>query len=290
MEKLIDQNERFDSMSIVLKRLSPAIGAVIEGVDIAAGVSESVQQQLHAALVEHQVLFFRNQSITPKQQYEFARRFGDLHIHPIYPQSEEVPEILILDSHRNNLNDNAIWHTDVTFIKTPPLGCVLSAKQVPEFGGDTLWSSGFSAWEGLSNRLQELLDGLTATHEFTRSFPVERYGNTPDAYEKWNQARIDNPPVIHPVVRVHPVSGRKALFVNEGFTSKINELPIKESDALLQFLFVHIARPEFTVRWHWQNNDLAFWDNRSTQHYASDDYGNFHRIMNRATVLGDVPV
>lgn len=276
-------------MSMRFKPLSPAIGAMVEGVSLNLSISDGVQQQLHDALVRYQVLFFRNQPITPRQHADFAARFGGLHVHPIYPQADDVPEVLVLDSRAQDLRDNAIWHTDVTFIETPPLGCVLSAKQVPPAGGDTLWSSGFAAWDGLSLPLQKLLDGLTATHDFTVSFPLERYGNTAEARAKWDETRAKNPPMVHPVVRIHPVSGRKALFVNQGFTTKINELSTAESAALLSFLFAHISRPEFTVRWHWQDDDVAFWDNRSTQHYATNDYGDFHRIMQRATVLGDKP-
>ena len=278
-------------MSITIHRLSPAIGAEIRGIDLADDLTHEQYTQIGDALNTHQVLFFRRQNIEPLAQRRFAQHFGELHIHPIYPQVEGVPEVLILDNQRNDLTDNAIWHTDVTFIKTPPLGSVLAAKQVPEFGGDTLWSSSFAAWKALSPRLQTLLDGLTATHDFTRSFPVERYGDTPEALEQWDQARRANPPLSHPVVRTHPVTKQKGLFVNQGFTSRINELPHDESKAILRLLFAHISRPEFTVRWHWQVGDVAFWDNRSTQHYATDDYndGVVHRVMYRATILGDKP-
>lgn len=271
-------------------RLTPALGAEVQGLDLRKPLSAAEQEQLTQALVEHQVLFFRNQAIEPVQQRDLARGFGDLHIHPIYPQTPQAPEVLILDNHVIDLADNGIWHTDVTFIQTPPAICVLSAKRIPEVGGDTLWSSGFAAWNGLSARLQTLLEGLTATHDFVYSFPQDRYGNTPETREQWLKARDNNPPVIHPMVRTHPINGRKALFVNENFTTKINELPRLESQALLKFLFEHVGRPEFTVRWHWQEQDVVLWDNRSTQHYATNDYGKAHRVMNRATLLGDRPV
>ncbi|MEK1904358.1 MAG: taurine dioxygenase, partial [Pseudomonas sp.] len=189
-----------------------------------------------------------------------------------------------------DVRDNAIWHTDVTFLPTPALGAVLSAKQLPAYGGDTLWASSSAAFEALSKPLQKLLDGLTASHDFTRSFPLERFGNTPEALARYHEVQRQHPPVNHPVVRTHPVTGRKGLFVNEGFTSRINELELTESDALLRFLFAHSTRPEFTIRWRWQENDVAFWDNRITQHYAVDDYRPARRVMHRATILGDVPV
>lgn len=276
-------------MGIVLTRLTPAIGAIVEGVDLSAPLDAEKRSMLEAALVEHQVLFFRGQDITPQQHKAFAAGFGDLHIHPIYPQSDDAPEIMVLDTERNDLQDNAIWHTDVTFIETPPLGAVLAARKLPPTGGDTLWASAAAAYEGLSPPFQKLLDGLTATHEFIKSFPLERFGNGPEALDKWEKARRSNPPIIHPVIRTHPVSGRKALFVNDGFTTRINELEPKESAAVLAFLFEHLAKPEYVVRWRWQEGDVAFWDNRGTQHYAADDYRPAHRIMHRATILGDRP-
>jgi taurine dioxygenase len=177
----------------------------------------------------------------------------------------------------------------VTVLEAPALGAILSAKQVPPFGGDTLWASGIAAYEALSAPLAKMLDGLTASHDFTRSFPLERFGSTPDDLARYEQTRRDHPPLSHPVIRTHPISRRKALFVNDGFTTRINELQPAESAALLTLLFNHISRPEFTVRWRWAANDLAFWDNRVTQHYAVDDYRPQRRVMHRATILGDKP-
>lgn len=277
-------------MSLQITRLASALGAQVDGLDLRQPLNDAQQAAIEQALLDHQVLFFRNQPITPTEQARFAAYFGDLHIHPIFPNVPEQPEVLILDTAVTDVRDNAIWHTDVTFLQTPALGAVLSAKQVPEFGGDTLWASSSAAFESLSAPLKQLLDGLTATHDFTRSFPLERFGNTPEALERYQQVQRDHPPITHPVIRTHPVTGRKGLFVNEGFTSRINELEPKESEALLRFLFAHSTQPEYTVRWRWQANDVAFWDNRITQHYASDDYRPQRRIMHRATILGDVPV
>jgi len=276
-------------MSLHFTRLSPALGAIVSGIDLAQPLDSARQQALSAALLQHQVLFFRNQDLNPQQQRDFAAWFGDLHIHPLYPKIEDTPQIMVLDTALNDLRDNAIWHTDVTFIDTPPLGSVLVARQLPEYGGDTLWASGTAAYAALSPRLQQLLEGLTATHDFTKSFPLERFGHTPEALANYEATRRRTPPVNHPVIRTHPVSGDKALFVSDGFTTRINELPPAESDALLAFLFAHFAKPEFSVRWRWQPGDIAFWDNRVTQHYAVDDYRPAHRIMHRATILGDKP-
>ena len=276
-------------MSLDIIPLSSALGAQISGVDLSRDLNTEQRDAIEQALLKYQVLFFREQPITPQQQTRFAAQFGDLHVHPIYPNVPEQPEIMVLDTALTDVRDNAIWHTDVTFLPTPAMGAVLSAKQLPAYGGDTLWASGIAAFEALSRPLQILLDGLTATHDFTRSFPVERFGSTAQDLARWEETRRRNPPLSHPVIRTHPVSGRKALFVNDGFTSRVNELEPAESEAILKLLFAHATRPEFTIRWRWQENDVAMWDNRVTQHYAVDDYRPQRRVMHRATILGDVP-
>lgn len=272
-----------------IEPISPALGAVVSGVRLAEPLDDAAQRQIEQALLDHHVLFFRDQPLTPGQQANFAARFGDLHIHPIYPSSPEQREVIVLDTAVTDVRDNAIWHTDVTFLETPALGAVLAAKQLPPYGGDTLWASGIAAFEALSNPLQQLLDGLTATHDISKSFPQERFGATDADLARLEEARRKNPPRSHPVIRTHPVTGRKALFVSDGFTTRINELEPAESRAILDLLFAHFARPEFTVRWRWKENDVAFWDNRVTQHYAVDDYRPQRRVMHRATILGDKP-
>lgn len=277
-------------MTLHITPLTPAIGAVVEGIDLTRDINDQQRGAIEQALLDHQVIFWRDQTLSPTQQARFARRFGDLHIHPIYPSVPEEPEVLVLDTAVTDVRDNAIWHTDVTFLANPAMGAVLAAKQVPAFGGDTCWASGIAAFEALSAPLQTLLQGLSATHDFAKSFPLERFGNDAQALARWEQTRREHIPLSHPVVRTHPLSGRKALFVSEGFTTRINEVTAQESEALLRFLFAHAIRPEFTVRWHWRAGDVAFWDNRVTQHYATDDYRPQRRIMHRATLLGDKPV
>jgi taurine dioxygenase len=275
---------------VTVKPLSPAIGALVEGLNLADSLDRPKFEALQAALVRYQVLFFRAQSLTPKQHRDFAARFGPLHIHPIYPHHGEAPEVIVLDSALTDLQDNAIWHTDVTFTERPPMGSVLLARMVPAQGGDTLWASCAAAYEALSPAMQEFLLTLTATHNIAQSFPAERFGMSREAAEKLETAKRNNPPVKHPVIRTHPVSKRRGLFVQEGFTTHINELAPAESRALLNFLFQHSIRPEFTVRWRWREGDVAFWDNRNTLHYATDDYRPARRVMNRATIIGDRPV
>lgn len=272
-----------------IKPLGPAIGAQVSGVSLAEPIADDTRDALEAALLRHHVLFFEDQPVTPLQQRALAARFGALHIHPIYPHVADVPEIIVLDTDADNLPDNDNWHTDVTFIQTPPMGALLSARQLPPTGGDTLWASGIVAYEALSAAYRTLLDGLTAEHDMVKSFPAHRFARTPDERVRWDAARVANPPVVHPVVRRHPVSGRLGLFVNQGFTTRILELSAAESDSTLALLFAHVARPEFTVRWRWKLGDLAFWDNRLTQHYACADYLPYRRVMHRATILGDRP-
>ncbi|WP_448683037.1 taurine dioxygenase [Pseudomonas nicosulfuronedens] len=275
--------------TLSIEPISPALGAIVSGVRLANPLDDAAQRQIEQALLDHHVLFFRDQPLTPTQQANFAARFGDLHIHPIYPSSPEQREVIVLDTAVTDVRDNAIWHTDVTFLETPALGAVLAAKQLPPYGGDTLWASGIAAFEALSKPLQQLLDGLTATHDISKSFPQERFGATDADLARLEEARKKNPPRSHPVIRTHPVTGRKALFVSDGFTTRINELEPAESRAILDLLFAHFARPEFTLRWRWKENDVAFWDNRVTQHYAVDDYRPQRRVMHRATILGDKP-
>ncbi len=277
-------------MPLLLTRLTSSIGAVAEGVQLGSALDESTLRDIDAALVEHQVLFFRDQSLTPVQHRNFAAHFGKLHIHPIYPKHPDAAEIIVLDTDLVDLQDNAIWHTDVTFTQTPPMGSVLVARMLPPQGGDTLWSSNMAAFEALSPAMQAFLTPLTATHDISQSFPGERFAMTAEAQARLEGAKRNNPPVIHPVVRTHPVSGRRGLFVNEGFTTHINELTAAESRALLPLLFAHSSKPEFVVRWRWRDGDVAFWDNRLTQHYAADDYRPARRVMNRATIIGDRPI
>lgn len=276
-------------MPIQVTRVTPAIGALIEGIDLSQELVQPDVDRLGELLVRHQVLFFRDQPLTPQQQVRFAARFGTLHVHPIYPVLSELPEILVLDTSKDFLPDNDNWHTDVTFSETPPMAGILSAKQMPPSGGDTLWSSCSAAYEALSEPMRRLLDGLTAQHSVAKSFPAERWQSDPTFKERYEKAVAKHPPVNHPVVRTHPVTGRKGLFVNGGFTTHINELRPAESRVLLDFLDAHAGRPEFMVRWRWKVNDVVFWDNRVTQHYAVADYLPERRVVYRATVNGDKP-
>ncbi|WP_318342471.1 MULTISPECIES: taurine dioxygenase [Acinetobacter] len=275
-------------MTLNIEVIKPTIGAIIHDVDLNT-VYENTTQQIQQALLDHHVIFFRNQQLAPQAQAELARGFGSLHIHPIFPTVENVPEIIVLDSWKQDLRDNELWHTDVTFSQNPPLGCVLQAIKIPPVGGDTLWSSGVAAFAALDQSLQQKLKGLTATHDIRQSFPIERFAHNDVERKKLEETFKRNPPVVHPVVRTHPVTGQPILFVSEGFTTRINELDESESAELLQYLFAHATHEQFHLRWQWQEGDVAIWDNRCTQHKALFDYGDAHRIMHRATINGDAP-
>ena len=275
-------------MTLNIEIIKPTIGAIIHDVDLNTA-DEHTTQQIQQALLDHHVIFFRNQQLAPHAQAELARSFGSLHIHTIYPSVENVPEIIVLDSWKQDLRDNELWHTDVTFSQKPPLGCVLQAIKIPPVGGDTLWSSGAAAFAVLDQDLQTKLKGLTATHDIRQSFPIERFAHNDVERQKLQETFKRNPPVVHPVVRTHPVTGQPILFVSEGFTMRINELDETESAELLQYLFTHATSEQFHLRWQWQAGDVAIWDNRCTQHKALFDYGDAHRIMHRATINGDVP-
>lgn len=272
-----------------VKPLTPTIGAVIEGVDLGQGVSADLAETLRQALLKHQVIFFEDQHMTPVQHRDFAARFGALHTHPLYPGVPEAPELFILDNHAGNPTDNDAWHTDVTFIETPPMGSILYAKSLPPSGGDTIWANMKAAYDALSPTFREFLSSLDAVHDFARGFPQQGIVANASGAEKHAKALAEHPPVLHPVVRTHPETGEDGLFVNFGFTARIKGLRRKESDAILNMLFEHVTRPEFQVRWRWSDNAVAFWDNRVTQHYAVNDYLPARRVMNRATILGERP-
>lgn len=236
-------------MTLQITPITQSIGALISGINFIDELGDKDYHQIEQALLAHKVLFIRDQPITPDQQSRFASYFGELYVHPIFPSPEGFPQISELNNSKLDLRDNAIWHTDVTFLEKPAMGAVLSAKEVPSYGGDTLWASTEVAYEALSKPLQHFLEGLTATHDFSLSFPTERFASNKEDKERWDNTRHNHPSVIHPVVRKHPITGRKGLFVNKGFTSHINELSAEESQALLNLLFEHLARPEFFVRW-----------------------------------------
>lgn len=271
---------------IRVTRIAEALGAEVGGVDLGA-LDEAAFEAIAAALVEHEVLFFRDQDLSPEQHRRFAQRFGPLQTHGAYPHVDGVPELTILESDRENPSKIEKWHTDMTFRRRPPLGSILRARIVPETGGDTLWMSLSAAFDALSPAMQSFLVGLSAEHSFEHGFRESLA--EPGGRERLADMVAANPPVRHPVVRVHPVSGRRCLFVNSLFTTHIVELTPGESDALLAFLYAHMEREEFSCRFSWRANSVAFWDNRSTQHRPVNDYWPARRRLERITIDGDEP-
>jgi taurine dioxygenase len=265
--------------AVTVQPLSPAIGAEIRGVDLSQPLDAATFGVVERALLDREVLFFRDQHLTDAQHQAFAERFGPLQRFPFAdPVDEATPAVhaIAIDGSLPRRSNADIWHTDATFMQRPPLGSVLRAVALPGSGGDTLFASASAAYDALSPQLKQLLDGLTATHDFTKSSTHRRALH--DQY----------PPVSHPVVRTHPVTGRKAIFVNRIFTVRINELPERESDMLLAFLYDHVGSPDFQVRFTWSPGAVAVWDNRCTQHYAVLDYSSL-RVMHRVVIDGDQP-
>jgi alpha-ketoglutarate-dependent taurine dioxygenase len=264
--------------------LTAALGAELSGVDLAGDLSAEVVKAVTGALLDHKVVFFRDQELDTDQLTSLARRFGEpTEAHPVEPSVEGHPEVLALDSDAGARAD--IWHSDLTFQERPPLGALLHAKEVPAVGGDTIWADMAGAYEALSPVLQQFLDGLTASHTAAKAggYFAER-----DAGGDKAARAAAAEPVHHPVVRVHPETGRKSLFVNPLFTTKIDGLRRRESDALLTVIQEVATQPERLVRWRWRPGDLAFWDNRCTMHYALLDFGS-RRRMERVALDGDRP-
>jgi alpha-ketoglutarate-dependent taurine dioxygenase len=272
-----------------LEPLGPHFGSIGHGVDLAAATDEEIAE-IRAALIDRKVLFFRDQTLDDDGQVALGRRLGQLTAsHPVVGGVDDAhPEIYALDSTDNGFAD--VWHTDVTFMKRPPLGSILRAVTLPPSGGDTNRADSQQAYDSLSAPVQRLADELTAVHDGNREFGyylAQRRGGRGNEWDGEAVTRLD--PVEHPVVRVHPETGRKGLFVNPGFTSHIVGVSEAESRGILDLLYAHLTKPEHIVRHRWCPGDVAMWDNRSTAHYANRDYGTERRIMHRITLRGDVP-
>jgi alpha-ketoglutarate-dependent taurine dioxygenase len=281
--------------------LSATIGAEIRGVDLKRPLSDPTVAELHAALLRYKVIFFPGQHLDPAEHVAFASNFGELTpAHPVIPGIEGFPEIFEIDYTKAaalqetygdvvDRYDGLSWHTDVTFVEQPPLGSILNAVVIPEAGGDTMFSDQRAAYEDLSGPLRAFLSDLVAIHDGSRAFGslLEKRS---DGGGDWDGKKYRSlEPVEHPVVRTHPETGARSLFVNPGFTSHIKGLNAAESAALLQFLYEHATNPRYVVRYHWHEGDLGFWDNRVTQHSVIGDFTGRHRVIQRVTLRGDLP-
>jgi len=267
-----------------VRPITASVGAEVSGVDLREPLDGETRDAILNALVTHHVIFFRDQDITPEQQVAFAKQFGPISFPPFAPKYGTNPEYIVLDQTSPAGEGADAWHSDNSFMAEPPMGSVLRAVQIPEVGGDTCFANMVAAYEALSEPIRRLIDGLRAVHDITKPLikGIAAGHTTVDLasiQEQW-------PPVEHPVVRTHPVTGKKALYVNRNSTSHLVGLTERENEVLLPMLTDHVRSPEFQCRFTWDTNSVAFWDNRSAQHFAVPDYST-RRIMNRVTIAGE---
>ena len=270
--------ERFQAQLI-----GPSLGAEITGIDLTRNLDAETVDELRRALCEFKVLIFRNQKLDSSQHIAFARHFGELEIHPFIPSNTEHPELVRFEKTDQVAGYENTWHHDVTWRENPSLGAILHALEVPEVGGDTLFADMHAAYQGLDPEVQERVDGLSAVHDYTRAF-----GHTVSP-EDAARMREKYPEVVHPVIRTHPETGQRSIFVNRVFTREILGLSEAESEQLIQYLGSEASWPEYQIRVRWKPHTLVFWDNRAVMHYASSDYWPQRRVMERASIVGDRP-
>lgn len=277
-----------DLAEFQLNHLTPCIGTEVLGIDLAAEHDQATIDWLSALLVERKVLFFREQRISVDEHVAFARRFGELEVHPFTPNMATHPEVIELNNDREHPPRINVWHSDVTWRQEPSLGSILRARVIPEVGGDTLFANMEAAYDALDDATREQIDGLVAVHDNEAFLAGMKASGASD--EAVEVMRRQYPPARHPVVRTHPVSGRKSIYVNRAFTRTIEGMPEDEAQALLERLYHQAWIPDFQCRFRWRVDSLAFWDNRAAQHYAAADYWPAERRMERVTIIGDRPV
>ena len=269
-----------------IRPLTPTIGAEVLGVDLSRPLSDETIGSLRRALLDHLVIFFRDQELHPESQLAFARRFGSINVAPFGPKHPDYPELTVLDQDAPRGQGADSWHSDNTFMLEPPMGSILRVVELPGSGGDTCFASMYAAYEALSEPLKALIGGLNAVHDLTKTLAQAIASGLSGA--DLAQMQEDWPAREHPVVRTHPETGRKALFVNGNFTTRLAGLEPRESGALLPFLIDHVRDPAFQCRFRWAPGSVAFWDNRSVQHFGVPDYSQ-RRLMHRVTLDGDRP-
>lgn len=273
------------SQSLNIRRMAGALGAEISGVDLSKPLSDDTVAAIRGALTRHQVIFFRDQDLTPAQQVAFGRRFGPLNIHPYVAGMAGQPEVMeIIKEPSDKINFGGGWHSDMSFLETPAIGSILYAVELPEWGGDTLFASQAAAFDALSPGLQATLEGLNAVHSASREYSSQGHSAQKRGSMKVAEADGYVGEYVHPMVLVHPETGRKALYVNPAFTLRIEGWKTRESKALLDYLFEHSRYEAFTCRFAWRPGSVAFWDNRSVWHFALNDYPGQRRHMRRVTV------
>ena len=272
------------NVDLSVEKLTATIGAEVAGIDLSEPLSDEGLVAIRKLLLDHSALFFRDQPLEPEQQIALAKRFGAIDVHAFGRHLPNMPEVGLIDQIEPERDGANRWHTDSTFMERPPLAAVLCAVKLPTVGSDTCWTSMIAAYDRLSPIFQHALAGLTATHDI--SGPLIRAIDGGHSIGDLHEIRAAWPTVSHPVICRHPETGRKFLYVNSNFTTRINELTEAESEALLRFLFEWVRIPELQVRLRWEEGTVAIWDNRCTQHYAVADYCE-RRIMHRVTIAGD---
>jgi taurine dioxygenase len=271
--------------SLNIRRVAGALGAEISGVDLAQDLPDVTIAAVRQALLDHQVIFFRDQALTPAQQVAFGRRFGPLNIHPYVAGMADHPEVMeVVKEPQDRVNFGGGWHSDMSFLERPAIGSILYAVETPEVGGDTLFASQAAAYDALSSGLKQTLEGLNAVHSASREYSATGHSAQKRASMAIAEADGLVGEYVHPMVLVHPETGRKALYVNPAFTLKIEGWKTSESKALLDYLFQHCRYEGFTCRFAWRPGSVAFWDNRSVWHFALNDYHGQRRHMRRVTV------
>ena len=273
--------------TISIPPLSPTIGAEIDGVDLREPVSDVQLAELRQALLDWKVIFFRNQDITSEQHLLFGRRFGELEVHPFAKHHPEHPEVLQIRHSEKNVGRENIWHSDVTWRLQPSLGSILLMKQCPPAGGDTIFADMYAAYDGLPQDIKDEIDGKDARHDFEGFLEALRKKGVSEDELAAFEEQYPNP--SHPVVRTHPETGRRGLYVNAAFTKEILGVTPARSEELLALLFRQAAFPEYQCRFRWEPHSIAFWDNRACQHYAVSDYFPHQRTVERVTIVGDTP-
>ncbi len=276
-----------EAATVTITPISPTIGAMVDGVDLRQPTDPETIAVLRQGLLDWKVLFWRDQDITTEQHLAFARHFGELEVHPFAPEKPGYPEVLALSHNPKSPGYENIWHSDVTWRLAPSLGSILRNVESPALGGDTLFADMYAAYDGLPQRIKEKVEGRVARHDFAGfRRGMQRRGATDSEIAEFD-ATYPNPE--HPVIRTHPETGRKAIYVNEAFTQEIVGMDPDESAELLDILYRQAAYPEYQVRFRWEKNSIAFWDNRSCQHYAVSDYYPNVRRAERVTIIGDEP-
>lgn len=272
-------------MSLTIRRVAGALGAEISGVDLSQDLPDEVIAGIRSALVEHQVIFFRDQRLTPERQVAFGRRFGPLNIHPYVKGMESHPEVMeVIKEPADKTNFGGGWHSDMSFLERPAIGSILYAVELPDWGGDTLFSSQVAAYEALSPGMKATLEGLRAVHSAGREYSAQGHSAQKRASMSVVEAEGAVGEYVHPVVLVHPESGRRALYVNPAFTMRFEGWTKRESRPLLDYLFEHCRYEAYTCRFNWRPGSMAFWDNRQVWHFALNDYPGQRRHMRRVTV------